>query len=461
MNKFRLKYGILLLGLLLCFIPARAHSDSSLSGSFTVASNKIVLAVGDPTYTSLTLTWNSPQLIPGWGPATKYDIRYSLFPIDTVAAWQAATQVGNPPPPGPPGSPETLIVIGLNQCTVYYFAIKAADANDVWTPLSNSPNGKTLCPSDNGGGGGGGLPASFYACPMTLTVYMPGNITTARMSQDGVLCETCLANDAAGEYTLEINEDAQVMLADNTVPMVLRFSESSTTPPTPENTVIMGPVYELNAYSSTLETTPSPITISPPARLILSYNPDELPQNATEVIIANYDSEEGWLALEPVPGAVAEIGKAHCQLNHFSLFAVLANLEEPEPAKFEVSNLTIEPGQVQPNQEITISLNVANTGGTTGDYNLEIKIDGVVKTTRQITLDPRTSSSESFKLNLTDPGKHYLEIGSLTGQIDILSPTTPNDKWRPLAIAALIILVLLAIIVLALIIMPLISPQNR
>jgi len=308
---------------------------------------------------------------------------------------------------------------------------------------------------------GGSIPASYAACPVTLTAYMPGNITTVRMTREGVLCDTCLAKDAAEEYTLEIDEDSKVMLADNTVPLVLRFSESSTTPSTPENTAIIGPVYELNAYPSTFETTPSPVTISPPAKLTLTYNPDDLPQNATEVFIANYDIEEGWLALEPVPGAVAEIGKAHCQLNHFSLFAVLANLEEPEPAKFEVSNLTIEPGQVQPNQEITISLNVANTGGTTGDYNLEIKIDGVVKTTRQITLDPRTSSSESFKLNLTDPGKHYLEIGSLTGQIDILSPTTPNDKWRPLAIAALIILVLLAIIVLALIIMPLISPQNR
>ena len=448
MNKFRLKYGILLLSLLLCFIPATAHSDSSLSGSFTVVSNKIILAVGNPTYTSLTLTWNSPQLIPGWGPATKYDIRFSLSPINTEAAWQAATQVGNPPPPGPPGSPETLVVIGLNPCTVYYFAIKAADAKDVWTPLSNSPNGKTLCYSGGGGGGiSGGLSAAFLACPVTMTAYMPGTITTVRTTRDGVLCDTCLAKDAAEEYTLEIDKDTKVMLADNTVPLILRFRESSATPSTPENTVIIGPVYELNAYSSTSETTPSPITISPSARLILSYNPDDLPPNTTEVFIANYDTEEGWLAQSPVPGAVAEIGKAHCLLGHFSLFAVLAKLEEPEPAKFEASDLTIEPSQAQPNQEITISLDVANTGGTTGDCSLELKVDGAVKATTQVTVAAGTSQTVSLTTTVETAGTHQVEIAGLVGEFEVLKPAGPSViNWWLIGGITLLVLAIWAIV---------------
>src|SRR4030043_1693964 len=98
MKKSILKY-IILLSLLLCLIPAQAYSDDSITGSFTVSGNKITLAVGEPTYTSLTLTWSSPPLIPGWGPATQYDIRYSLSPITTEAEWLAATQPANPPHP--------------------------------------------------------------------------------------------------------------------------------------------------------------------------------------------------------------------------------------------------------------------------------------------------------------------------------------------------------------------------
>jgi hypothetical protein len=290
---------------------------------------------------------------------------------------------------------------------------------------------------------------------------MQGTVATVRMTKDGVLCATCMAKDASGKHMLQLNEGTKIASADNTVPLILSFQETSDKPPTPENTVIVGSVYEVNAYSSSQPTTPSPVTISPPAMLLLTYDPDELPKNTSEVFIANYDTEEGWLALAPVPGVVAEIGKAQGMASHFSPFAVLAKLEEPEPAKFEASNLTIEPSQTQPNQEITISLNVANTGGTSGDYTLEMKINGVTKTTRQVTLTPGISSPESFKLNLTTPGTYYLEIGGLTGQIEILPQETPSAKWRPLAIAAFIIIVLLAVIVLILIIRPLISTQNR
>src|SRR4030042_1487412 len=174
------------------------------------------------------------------------------------------------------------------------------------------------------------------------------------------------------------------MLADNTVPVLLRLSEASVTPPVPENTTIVGPVYELNAYSSTLATKPSSITISPAAKLLLTYNPNELPKNASEVFIATYDTEKGWLPLEPVSGTVAEIGKAHGLVSHFSLFAVLAKLSPPEPAKFEVGNLTISPPQIQLNQEVTVSVNVAKTGGKSGDYRLALKVDGPVKSTQRV-----------------------------------------------------------------------------
>ena len=417
MKKTILKY-VILLSLLLCFVPTGAYANSTLNGSFTVGgSPTITLAVSNPTYTTLTLTWISPQSTTGWGPATQYDIRYSLSPIDTEAAWQAATQVAVPPLPKPPGSPETFIVMGLNSCTTYYFAIKAADGSGTWTPLSNSPSGKTLCYS---GGGGGDLPPAYTACPITLAADMQGNITTVRATKDGVLCATCVAKDTSGKNTLQLDEGTKITSADNTVPLILRFQETSERPPTPENTVIVGPVYEINAYFSTPPATPSPATILPSARLILSYEPDALPANTSEVLIANYDTAEGWLALEPVPGVAAEAGVAHAMLSHFSLFAILATVTEPATAKFEVSTLTISPSQAQPNQEITISLNVTNTGGKSGDCNLELKVDGKVNSTTQVTITPGTIQTVIFTVAEDTVGKHQVEVAGLAGEFDVV-----------------------------------------
>jgi hypothetical protein len=261
---------------------------------------------------------------------------------------------------------------------------------------------------------------------------MQGNIATVRMTKDGVLYKACLAKDTSGKYTLQLDEGTKVMLAGNIVPLILRFREASVTPPTTENTVIVGPVYELNAYSSTFETTPSSITISPPARLILTYDPDKLPKNTSEVFIANYDTEKGWLALAPVPGVTAEVGKANGLVSHFTPFAVLAKLAEPAPApaKFKVSNLTVSPSQAQLNQEVAISVNVANTGGTSGSYSLKLKVNGISKSTKQVTVAAGTSQAVHFTITGDAAGKHRVEVAGLVGEFEIIKAAKQSQiNW--------------------------------
>jgi hypothetical protein len=431
MRKSILKY-IILLSVLLCLMPTGAYANNTLNGSFSVGGGPtIALAVNNPTSTTLTLTWTSPQSTPSWGPATQYDIRYSLSPINTEAAWQAATQVAVPPLPKPPGSPETFIVMGLKPCTTYYFAIKAADGSGTWTPLSNSPSGETLCYSGGGGSNsGGGLPPAYAACPITVAADIQGNITTVRATKDGVLCSTCVAKDTSGKNTLQLDEGTKITLADDTVPLILRFQETAERPPTPENTVLVGPAYEINAYSSVPVATPAPVNILPSARLILIYEPDELPDNASEVFIANYDTEEGWQALASVPGVAAEAGVAHAMLSHFSLFAILAKVTEPATAKFEMSNLTVSPSQAHADQEVTISLNVTNTGGKSGDCNLELKVDGKINSTTQLTIAPGTTQMVIFTITEDTTGKHQIEVAGLVGEFDVVkSSGISQTNW--------------------------------
>jgi hypothetical protein len=299
-----------------------------------------------------------------------------------------------------------------------------------------------------GGGGGGGMTAALVACPLALAADIEGNITIASMSSQGVLCETCIAKDASGKYVLELDKDTKVVLASNAIPLLLRFRESSAPPPAPENTTIVGPVYEISAYPISHATIPSPVTISPPAILTLPYDPKELPTNATEVFIANYDTEQGWLALAPVPGVVAELGKAQGLASHFSPVAVLARLSEPTPAKFEVSNLAVSPSQAQPDQKITISINVTNTGGKSGDYSLVLKIDGTVRSSKQVIVAAGTSQTVNFTTTGYSAGKHQVEVSGLSGEFEILKVSQPANTnwWFVGSITAIILLVIVVLI---------------
>ncbi len=424
------------MALLLWIIPGIVNADNTeVQASVTIINNRIIdLATTNLNYTSLTLTWTSPPSSPpDWGPATKYDIRYSLLPITSESEWQAATQLANPPDPLPPGQPETLLVIGLDQCTSYFFAIKATDSMGTWTAISNDPQGTTLCSGGGGGGAGGdlgGLAGTLAGCPLSLAADVQGNITVASMTTEGILCEACLAKDKSGKNSLELDKGTKLALAGNVVPYSIKFTTSAAELPVPENTKIISSVYELSAYSSAQSTAPSSIAITPSARLILNYDPASLPPGAIEGYIANYDKSEGWLALDPGPG-VAEIGKAHCLLTHFSIYAVLAKIAEPTavPAKFTVSDLTINPSRIKSNEAITISVKVANTGEISSDYNLDLKIDGAAKSSTQVTVAPGDNKLVNFTVTSDELGKHRVEISGLTGEFEVVASAVHGINW--------------------------------
>ncbi len=299
-------------------------------------------------------------------------------------------------------------------------------------------------------GGGGEASAAVAASAVTMTANMLGNITTARVSSSGILDETLVARDAADRYRLEIDKNARVMLAGNRVPLLLTFREESTTPPAPENAVIVGKVYEFNAYSSSSATAPSPVTISPPARLILTYDSDKLPQNVSEVFIAYYDTGDGWLELSQVPGVVAEIGKAHGMVSHFTPFAVLAKVAEPAPAKFNVGKLTITPSQAKTNQAVNVSVNVANTGGTSGSYTLDLKVNGVSRSTKQVTIAAGKSQTVDFTVTEAQPGTYTVDIAGQRTSFVVVGTGAPLKGGGLIAVVIAAVLVLATVVVLLL-----------
>ena len=87
------------------------------------------------------LSWTAPGDDGYDGTATQYDIRFYNFEI-TDSNWSQAIQLANPPQPQAAGTRQTWTIpssAGLTPGATYYFALRARDEMNNWSPVSNSP----------------------------------------------------------------------------------------------------------------------------------------------------------------------------------------------------------------------------------------------------------------------------------------------------------------------------------
>ncbi|UCG61888.1 MAG: fibronectin type III domain-containing protein [Candidatus Zixiibacteriota bacterium] len=140
------KYWVILVGALTLFVASCSDDDNPVTpppNDDTVAPSTITdLTAGQPTGTTITLTWTAPGDDGDIAEADHYDIRYATFSI-TDDNWESATAVGSPPEPTVGGAQQSFTVGGLNSNTIYYFAIRAADEVPNWSGTSNVASART------------------------------------------------------------------------------------------------------------------------------------------------------------------------------------------------------------------------------------------------------------------------------------------------------------------------------
>jgi len=98
---------------------------------------------------TIRITWTAPGDDASTGTAHHYEVRYSLSAI-TDNNWQNASLANNIPAPANPGTTQTMNVTGLDEATIYYFAIKTFDEQGNVSGVSNSPAGKIVYQVDSG-----------------------------------------------------------------------------------------------------------------------------------------------------------------------------------------------------------------------------------------------------------------------------------------------------------------------
>ncbi|MCP4604586.1 MAG: fibro-slime domain-containing protein, partial [Proteobacteria bacterium] len=101
------------------------------------------LEVTDVTKTTVDLEWTAVGNDIFGGTAAVYDLRYSLYPLNSDN-WETATRVENVPEPKPSGSLEQFTVVGLSPNTGYYFAVRVLDDEGSRSLMSNVVFARTL-----------------------------------------------------------------------------------------------------------------------------------------------------------------------------------------------------------------------------------------------------------------------------------------------------------------------------
>ncbi|GAG86639.1 unnamed protein product, partial [marine sediment metagenome] len=100
----------------------------------------------------------------------------------------------------------------------------------------------------------------------------------------------------------------------------------------------------------------------------------------------------------------------------------------PTPAAFSVSNLAIEPAEVMANEAVTISVSVANTGGSQGSYEAILNINGAPEETKTVTIATGASQSITFSVTREDGGSYTVTVDSLTDSFTVVQEVTFPDS---------------------------------
>ena len=88
-------------------------------------------------------------------------------------------------------------------------------------------------------------------------------------------------------------------------------------------------------------------------------------------------------------------------------------------ATFDVDHLVISPSQAERNEEVIVSCVVTNSSLVIDCYTAELKVNGVIVATKDITLAPGAKELVSFTLFESLPGDYEVEIAGLRGKFTI------------------------------------------
>ena len=102
-----------------------------------------------------------------------------------------------------------------------------------------------------------------------------------------------------------------------------------------------------------------------------------------------------------------------------------ATLPLPAPANFVFSSLNIVPPEIEAGKNVTVSVNVTNTGKAESSATVTLRVEGEIEESRELVLGSGASESVAFTVTRDDPGTYGVEIEGLTSEFIIKAPPFP------------------------------------
>ena len=268
--------------------------------------------------------------------------------------------------------------------------------------------------------GGGVAPPAHVRATSPLGVVVVSDFVTA----NGIFTQGVVARSFDELCHLTIPRGTNGLTMDKEPLSRITIVEVEEPPTSPEDAYIIGSAYDIG---------PPGATFDPRITLTINYDPARLPQGVAEedLYIAYWDGSN-WLALTTTVDT--EANTLSCEPSHFTAFAVIGAVAPPPvPAAFSVSDLSLQPAEVEPQEAVTIIVSVANTGGTEGSYTVVLDINGVEEAEKSVTVAAGGSESVSFSVTREEAGSYTVAVDGLNSSFTVGAPAPPAPSAPPLS----------------------------
>jgi hypothetical protein len=193
------------------------------------------------------------------------------------------------------------------------------------------------------------------------------------------------------------------------------------------------PSYEVVSLNMTPTTiaTGEKVTIEVKVRNI---NPETDTYNVPLMVDGVADSRKD---ITLAPGAseslIFELTRSHAGIYKISVGSKESTLtvRTPSPPDWRLSNLEINPSEVNISENVIITAKLTNIGGSQGSYTAELKIDDITNQVEKLTVHAGIDYMLVFKISKGLPGTYKVALGDLSGQFTVKEPPSPVFNIPP------------------------------
>ena len=176
------------------------------------------------------------------------------------------------------------------------------------------------------------------------------------------------------------------------------------------------PVFQLNGESLDV----APAQVEPDETYTISFT--IVPDTAGEYTLTIDEQTASFSVTVPQPPSTPPTTTAAEK-------AVPEPESEPEPARFVISSLSIEPDKALTSELIGIVCRATNEGETEGSCQLTLCVDGIEESSQDVTLAPQEGQTVTFYLARDEAGTYVVDVNGVTGEMVISAPQAGQPEF--------------------------------